>query len=90
MIKIPNWAQSSIDENSVSLTVQSVGKSIASLIVLAGVVGIVDPNVAGEAWSGFVASIITAVPAGFAVYHSGQAVWGVIRKISARIFTVAA
>lgn len=85
MLNIPKWAQSSIDENSVSLTVQSVGKAVAAMIVFAGAVGVVDPNIAGQAWGGFVASVITAVPAGFAAYHSWQIVWGLIRKAAVRV-----
>ncbi len=85
-MNIPLWAQSSVDENSVSLTVQSVGKAISAAIVFASMVGVVDPTIANEAWGGFVASVITAVPAGFAVYHSAQAVWGIVRKIAVRIY----
>lgn len=84
-MNIPSIFQSSIDPTQVSLTVSSIGKAGASLIVFLGVLGIVDPAIATQAWGGFVASIITAIPAGFAVYHTGQAVWGIVRKIAVRI-----
>lgn len=83
---IPKIFQSSIDPNQVSLTVVSVGKAGASLIVFLGMVGLVDPSIAGQAWGNFVASIVTAVPAGFAVYHAGQALWGIFRKIAVALF----
>lgn len=82
MNNIPRIFQSSVDPDQVSLTVQSVGKAGAALIIFMGMVGVVDPSIANLAWGNFVASVITAIPAGFAVYHSGQAVWGIIRKIA--------
>lgn len=82
---IPNWAKSSVNEDQVSLTITSVGKAVSGLIVFLGMVNAVDPLIAGEAWGSFVASVITAVPAGFAVWHTGQAMWGVIRKVSVRL-----
>jgi hypothetical protein len=84
---IPNWAKSSVDENSVSLTITSVGKAVSGLIVFLGMVNAVDPLIAGEAWGSFVASVITAVPAGFAVWHTGQAMWGIFRKAAVRLTT---
>lgn len=61
---------------------------VGSLIVFLGMVNIVDPAIATAAWGNFVASVITAIPAGFAVYHSGQAVFGIIRKIGVRIMAL--
>lgn len=84
-MNIPAWAQSSVDPDQVSLTVSSLGKAGASLVVFLGVIGVVDPSIAGQAWGNFVAEIITAIPVGFAVYHSGQVVWGIIRKVSVRV-----
>jgi hypothetical protein len=83
---IPTWAQSSVDPNQVSLTITSIGKAGTALIVFLGMVGVVDPTIAGQAWGSFVASVITAVPAGFAVYHSGQVLWGVFRKVAVALF----
>lgn len=84
-MKIPAIFQSSVDPSEVSLTVTSIGKAGASLIVFLGMVGIVDPSMAGQAWGNLVADVITAIPAGFAVYHSSVAVWGIIRKIAVRV-----
>lgn len=83
---IPSFAQSSVDPNQVSLTIKSLGNAVAGFITFLGVISVVDPAIAGQAWGNFVQAIITAVPAGFAVWHTGQAVFGVIRKIAARIF----
>lgn len=88
MISIPKWAQSSIDPTQVSLTITSIGKAGAYLIVFLGAVGVVDPTIAGQAWSGWVQSIITGIPAGFAIYHSSVAVWGIIRKAAVRILAL--
>lgn len=85
MNNIPKIFQSSVDPEQVSLTVTSIGKAGAALVVFLGMIGIVDPSIAGQAWGNFVASVITAIPAGFAVYHSGQVVWGIIRKIAVRV-----
>lgn len=82
---IPKMFQSSVDPTQVSLTVTSVGNAVAGFITFLGMVGIVDPAIAGQAWGNFVASIITAIPAGYAVWHSGIAVWGIIRKIAVRV-----
>lgn len=89
MNPIPKWAQSSIDPTTVSLTVQSIGKAVAGFIVFLGVIGWVDPTIAGQAWGELIADVITAIPAGFAVFHAGYVVWGIIRKIAVRIFAKA-
>lgn len=85
-LKIPSFAQSSVDPNSVSLTIQAIGRAVAGLIVFGGMIGIVDPAIAGQAWGQFVASIITAVPVAYSVWHAGNAVFGIIRKVAVRIF----
>ena len=82
---IPKIFQSSVDPDQVSLTVTSIGNAVAGFITFLGMVGVVDPAIAGQAWGGFVAAIITAIPAGYAVWHTGMAVWGIIRKIAVRV-----
>lgn len=82
---IPTWAQSSLDESEVSLTITSFGKVGMGVITFLAMVGLVDPTIAGEAWGGFVASVITAVPAAYAVWHASQGLWGVTRKLSVRL-----
>ena len=86
---IPTFAQSSADPSSVSLSIISFGKVVASVITLLGILNIVDPVIAGQAWGNFVEAIITAIPAGFAVYHTGVMVWGLIRKAAIAIFAKA-
>lgn len=85
-MNIPAIFRSSVDPTQVSLTVVSIGKAGASLIVFLGMIGIVDPSIAGAAWGNFVASIVTAIPAGFAVYHTAQAVWGLFRKAAVKVY----
>lgn len=87
MYQIPSWARSSVDQNSVSLTIVSIGKAVTGVITFLGIIGMVDPLIAGEAWGNFVTAVITAIPAGFAVYHTGQAVWGLARKAMVAAFT---
>lgn len=84
-MKIPALFQSSVDPTQVSLTVSSIGKAGTALIVFLGMIGWVDPSIAGQTWGNLVASVVTAIPAGFAVYHSWQGVWGIVRKIAVRI-----
>lgn len=88
MNNIPKLFQSSVDPTQVSLTVTSVGKAGASLVVFLGMIGVVDPSIAGAAWGNFVAAVITAIPAGFAVYHTGLIVWGIMRKISVGVLAL--
>ena len=81
MDNIPKWAQSSVNPNAISLTLQSLAKSVSAAIVFAGMVGVVDPIIAEQAWGNFVAAIITAVPAAVAVYHAGEVLYGLARKM---------
>lgn len=80
--------QSSVDPTQVSLTVTSMGNAVAGFITFLGMVGIVDPAIAGQAWGNFVAAVITAIPAGYAVWHTGQFVWGIMRKATVRIVSM--
>lgn len=89
MNPIPKMFQSSIDPTQVALTWASIGKAVAGVITFLGVLGIVDPAIAGQAWGNFVSSVITAIPAGYAVWHTGNVVWGIIRKIAVRLFAKA-
>lgn len=77
---IPKIFRSSVDPSQVSLTVSSFGKAVAGLITVLGMLNVIDPMIATQAWGNFVAQVITAIPAGFAVWHAGQAVWGIMRK----------
>lgn len=86
---IPKWAQSAIDPTQVSLTISSIGKAGSGLIMFLAMINVVDPAIAGEAWGNLVASIITALPAGYAVWHAGNVVWGLIRKLAVRLFAKA-
>lgn len=87
-MKIPAIFQSSVNPEEVSLTVSSIGKGGAYFIVFLGMIGWVDPSIAGQAWGGLVASVITAIPAGFAVWSAGQAVYGIVRKIAVRVVSL--
>lgn len=82
---IPKWAQSSVDENSVSLTISSIGKAVAGFVTFLGMLGIVDPVIASQTWGNFVSQWITLVPALFSAYHSAHAVYGLIRKAVVRV-----
>lgn len=82
MISIPKWAQSSVNPAQVSLTITSIGKAGAAFIVFLGVIGWVDPSIAGQTWSDFTSAVLTAIPAGYAVWHTGIAVWGLFRKVA--------
>lgn len=82
---IPSWAQSSVDQEQVSLTIVSVGKAGTGVIALLGMLGIIDPLLAKEAWGNFVAQYTTLIPALYAAYHSTVAIWGVIRKAGVRL-----
>lgn len=86
MNPIPRFAQSSVDPSKVSLTIESLGKAVAGLITFLGVLNVVDPIIANQAWGNFVASIITAIPVGYSVWNAGLALWGLIRKIAVRVF----
>lgn len=87
-MNIPSIFRSSVNPEEVSLTVTSIGKAGASLIVFLGMIGFVDPVIAGQDWGAFVQAVITAIPAGYAVYQTGAAVYGIFRKIAVRIATL--
>lgn len=84
---IPEFAQSSVNPEEVSLTVQSLGKMAAGLVTFVAVLKGVDPILAQAAWGNFIAQITTAIPAGFVVWHAGNAVYGIGRKAAVRLFT---
>lgn len=71
---------SSVNENELSLTFQSIAK------VLIGIVGWyaaqkgLDPNAATNQFQQIVDLGVMTVPALFAAFHSLQALWGLIRK----------
>lgn len=90
-MNIPSLLQSSADPEQVSLTVVSLGKAGAGLLTLFGVLGVIDPTLlssANSAWGNLVASVVTAIPAGYAVWHAGQVAFGIIRKIGMRILAL--
>lgn len=87
-MKIPTIFQSSVNPQQVSLTVSSIGKAGAALIVFLGAIGFVDPAVASQAWGTLVADVITALPAGYAVWQAAQVVYGIIRKVAVRVATI--
>jgi len=72
--------QSSLDPSKVSLTIQSIAKF---LIFVAGTYAIhkgFDPVTATNVITQLSDILISAIPACFAMYHAGEAVWGVVRK----------
>lgn len=88
MISIPKFAQSSIDPTQVSLTIVSIGKAGVWFIGFLAMAGLVDPTIANQQWGTFVADVGTAVPVAFAIYHSGNAVWGLVRKTAVNVIAL--
>lgn len=79
-MNIPKWLQSSQDPSQISLTVESFGKSAGALILLFATIKGIDPMIATQWWGAVVAQVTLAVSSGYAVYHAGVMLWGLMRK----------
>lgn len=83
---IPTALQSSTDSNQISLTIQSVGKSVAGIIVLIAMIKGVDPLIAQDQWMQTVALFATAAPAVYTVWQCMEGLWGIGRKLLISLF----
>lgn len=93
---IPTFAQSSVDQTQVSLTITSLSKAAIGIITTYAMLKGVDPVLATtnvqtvtEAAQNIVVQYIAILPALYAAYHSLQAIYGIVRKIAMRLFTKA-
>lgn len=77
---IPKSLQSSVDSTKISLTVESLGKTIGGLVILFASVKGIDPVIATAWWGALVAQAGIVVSSGYATYHAGVMLWGMIRK----------
>lgn len=81
---IPTWAQSSIDPTQISSFLQNIGRALAGTVTFLLVLKGVDPLVAGQSWGQFVQLVATGAPAAYATWHTGEAIFGLIRKLFVR------
>lgn len=86
--QVPSWSSSSANPSEISLTIASFGKVIAG----SGLLGIIatvlnaDPAIANIQWQAFIANTSSLVAAGYTAYHSGELIYGALRKLFFRIF----
>lgn len=78
---LKSFLQSSVDPNKLSLTVQSLAKAIIFLVGYYAVSKGFDPTIATSQINQLTDVVINIIPAGFAVYHGIEAVWGITRKL---------
>lgn len=86
--QIPDWSVSSADQSQISLTIASFGKVIAGSGLL-GVIAVLlqtDPAIATVQWQAFIANTASLVAAGYTVYHSGELIFGALRKLFIKVF----
>lgn len=93
---IPAWAQSSVDATQVSLTITSLSKAVAAVLVTYATLKGIDPAIittnvttVTEAAQNFVAQYVAVLPALYAAYQSIKTIEGVGRKVWVRLFTKA-
>lgn len=90
---VPAWAQSSVDQTQVSLTITSVSKAVAGLLITYATIKGIDPaifttnvqNITEAAQNG-VAQYVAVLPALYSAYQSIKVIEGVMRKIAVRLF----
>ena len=80
MTPIKTIFQSSLDPNKVSLTITSISKFVTFLVLTYAVSKGFDPNTATTGVQQVTDIILSAVPACFAIWHAGEAIYGLIRK----------
>lgn len=79
--KIKPGFQSSVDPNKISTTIQGLSKAIIFVITFIAVQKGFDPTQATNGVQQITDLLIVATPAILAVYHSGEAIYGIVRKM---------
>lgn len=72
--------QSSLDTTKISLTVSSVAKVAIFVVGAYAMAKGFDPTEATNGVQQITDIILSVIPACFAVFHGGEAIWGVVRK----------
>lgn len=81
--KVKPIFQSSVDPNKVSMTIQGVSKAVVFMVTFFAVQKGFDPTQATNGIQQITDLLIVATPAILAVYHTGEAIYGVVRKMFA-------
>jgi hypothetical protein len=80
MNEIKSWAGSSMDSNKISLTVQAITKCAIFIVGYFAVSKGFDPMDATTQVQAISDIVISLIPAVLAVYHGGEAIYGIVRK----------
>ena len=80
-MEIKSIFQSSLDPSKVSLTVQGLAKFVTFIIITYATAKGFDPNEATNGVDQIKDIIISTIPACFALYHAGETVYGIVRKM---------
>lgn len=86
MENIPSYLQSSVDSTKISLTIESIGKTLGGLVLMYATIKGIDPAIAQQTWGIFVANVTTAAVGAYTAWHATEVVYGLIRKLYAKLF----
>ena len=84
--QIPTYLQSSVDSTKISLTIESIGKTLAGVVAMFAAIKGIDPVIAQAAWGGFVGNATTFAVSAYTAYHAAQVVYGLLRKAYIKLF----
>jgi hypothetical protein len=73
--------QSSLDPSKVSLTIQSFSKTVIFIVGFFALQKGFDPATATTQIQGITDIVISLIPAVLAVYHGGETIYGMVRKM---------
>lgn len=79
-MNIKSIFQSKLDPTQVSLTVESIAKTLSIVVTAFAVMKGVDATPLNEAIKNLSETAIVFVSASVATYHAGQTVYGIVRK----------
>ena len=80
-MNIKSIFSSSVNPQELSLTVSSLSKTIIGVVAFIAVQKGFDGAVVTSHLQAIMDTVITAIPAGFAMWHAMQTVYGLVRKM---------
>lgn len=77
---------SSVDSNQLSLTVESIGKILIGIVGYLAIGHVTNPADAQSQLQVIIDLTAQAIPMGYSLWHTLNAVWGAIRKLIALFY----
>lgn len=72
---------SSIDPAELSTTIQSVARTLAGLLLFAGVITTADSTTLLAQVNSLVTTTMALIPLGYAMWNAGETIFGILRKV---------